>query len=134
MIYALDTNIISYILRDEYGVRERWRTEEALGNRAVIPVIVYYEAKRGLVYKGAADKLKSFERLCGSLSIKNLSVKDVDAASIIYSEGKKKGRPIEDADLLIAAQAVARGYTLVTNNIKHFKDIAGLRVENWVIK
>jgi len=39
---------------------------------------------------------------------------------------------IEDADLLIAAQSLNRGYTLVTNNLKHFEGIDGLKLINWV--
>jgi len=39
---------------------------------------------------------------------------------------------IEDADLLIAVQCILNGYTLVTNNVKHFKDIDGLVIENWI--
>ena len=42
------------------------------------------------------------------------------------------GAPIEDFDLLIASAAKARDLTLVTDNVKHFKGIEGLRIENWV--
>jgi tRNA(fMet)-specific endonuclease VapC len=97
MIYALDTNIISYILRSNSHVKTRWRHEESLGNQAVIPLIVY-----------------------------------MDVAARIYAECKKLGYPIEDADLLIAAQALSRDYVLVTNNTKHFQKISGLRLVNWV--
>jgi predicted nucleic acid-binding protein len=38
---------------------------------------------------------------------------------------------IDDGDLLIAAQAVNRGYTLVTNNGKHFGNVDGLMFEDW---
>jgi predicted nucleic acid-binding protein len=40
--------------------------------------------------------------------------------------------PPTHADILVAAQAVTRGYTLVTNNVKHFEGIDGLVIENWV--
>ncbi|MCL2827872.1 MAG: PIN domain-containing protein [Oscillospiraceae bacterium] len=43
MIYALDTNIISYILRDDKDVKARWLQEERTGNQVIIPLIVYYE-------------------------------------------------------------------------------------------
>ena len=131
MIYALDTNIISYLLRGDNAVTQRWRHERTQGNTSTIPIIAYYEAKRGLVAASATTKLKAFERICAALSVDALTIDDVDAASRIYSERKKQGKPIEDADLLIAAQAVARGYTLVTNNAKHFKDIAGLDIVDW---
>jgi tRNA(fMet)-specific endonuclease VapC len=36
------------------------------------------------------------------------------------------------ADELLAGQAMALNATLVTNNIKHFEQIPGLRLENWL--
>ncbi len=131
MIYALDTNIISYLLRGDNDVMLRWRQERTRGNTSIIPIIAYYEAKRGLVAANATTKLEAFEKLCTVLSVDALTLEDMNTASYMYAECKKQGKPIEDADLLIAAQAVTRGYTLVTNNIKHFEMITGLKVENW---
>lgn len=42
------------------------------------------------------------------------------------------GTPIDDFDLLIAASAYANNLVLVTDNLKHFQNIEGLTVENWV--
>ena len=69
--------------------------------------------------------------LCKRWKTYELTVKDIDAAALIYSERKKQGRPIEDTDSLIAAQVVANGYTFVTDNTNHFEDIDGLSLENW---
>jgi len=38
---------------------------------------------------------------------------------------------VGDADILIAAFCIVNGYTLVTDNVKHFENIAGLRLMNW---
>ncbi|MFO7865930.1 MAG: VapC toxin family PIN domain ribonuclease, partial [Candidatus Aminicenantes bacterium] len=38
---------------------------------------------------------------------------------------------IQDMDILIAATALTHNLTLVTNNIRHFKNIPDLRIENW---
>ena len=133
MKYALDTNIISYIMRGEGGVKERWIKEESLGNFSTIPLIVYYEVKRGLLAVNATTKLNAFEKVCASLQIDDLNPQDMDIAARIYAERTKQGRPIDDADLLIAAQAISRDCTLVTNNTKHFEGIEGLSLENWVL-
>lgn len=45
---------------------------------------------------------------------------------------EKKGTPIGPLDTLIAAHAVARRLTLVTNNRREFSRVAGLAIENWV--
>jgi tRNA(fMet)-specific endonuclease VapC len=44
---------------------------------------------------------------------------------------RKTGTIIDDMDLLIAATALTMNFILVTNNEKHFRKIAGLRIENW---
>ena len=132
MIYTLDTNIISYLVRGDKAVIQRWRSERTQGNKSVIPIIACYEAKRGLLAANATKKLNDFEELCSVLGVEDLSRDDADTASRIYAELKGKGRMSGDGDILIAAQALSRGYTLVTNNIKHFKDIDGLLFENWV--
>lgn len=45
---------------------------------------------------------------------------------------EKKGKPIGPLDMLIAAAAISQKLVLVTNNVKEFKRIEGLMVENWV--
>ena len=46
---------------------------------------------------------------------------------------QKKGKSIEDFDLLIGSTALYLNYTLVTNNVKHFSLIPDLRIENWSV-
>ena len=131
MIYALDTNIISYLIRGDKKVTSRWLDERKHGNKSVIPIVAYYEAKRGLLAANATKKLKDFEELCSVLGVEDFSRNDADTASHIYAELKRKGKMSEDSDILIAAQVLSRSYTLVTNNVKHFKYIDGLIFENW---
>lgn len=45
---------------------------------------------------------------------------------------RAKGLLIEDLDLFIGSMVVATGYTLVTQNVKHFSRIEGIKIENWV--
>ena len=132
MIYALDTNIISYMLRGDKEINRRWRREESIGNTSVIPLIVYYEVKRGLQIVEAKTKLEAFLHLCGDLTVEDLTTTDIDTAIRIYAERRKQGNLIEDADLLIAAQCITNDYTLVTNNTRHFECIDGLKYINWV--
>jgi len=44
----------------------------------------------------------------------------------------RKGSPIGEFDTLIAAHAIALDLTLVTNNVKHFRRVRGLKLENWI--
>ncbi len=58
-----------------------------------------------------------------------------DAAADEYAEVRtqleQKGTPIGAMDMMIAAHARAIDATLVTNNIKHFRYVQGLALENW---
>ena len=54
-----------------------------------------------------------------------------DMASVLYVQTRKVGRPVGDADILIAAFCQVNGGTLVTNNLRHFEHIEGLKVVNW---
>ena len=67
----------------------------------------------------------------------NLNILPFDTGSgKIYGKLKaqleKKGLPKSEPDLRIAAIAIQHNMVLVTGNIKHFIDIPGLNVENWI--
>ena len=139
MTYALDTNIVSYILRENESiamresaaVKSRLAMEIARNNDIVIPPIVYYEIKRWLNTAGAEKKERMFKRLCADadMSIKQI---ELDTAALIYSDLKQRGKPTTDADILIASFCMVNEYTLVTNNTKHFVDIENLAYVNWI--
>jgi predicted nucleic acid-binding protein len=132
MIFALDTNIISYVLNGNLDLAEKLESVTKSGDNIVIPLMVYYEVKRGLLANNATAKMKVFDKLCLRIYIHNLTIFDMNTAASIYADRKSKGRVIDDSDLLIAAQCVTQGYTLVTHNTKHFEDIDGLLVVDWV--
>ena len=50
----------------------------------------------------------------------------------VRAELERRGTPLGDADLRIAAIALARGLTVVTGNVRHFQRVPGLPVENWL--
>ena len=60
---------------------------------------------------------------------------DADAArryGEVRAELERQGTPIGDADVRIAAIALARRLIVVTGNIRHFQKISHLTVENWL--
>lgn len=54
-------------------------------------------------------------------------------AAEIRARLRRLGRPIGGYDALIAGQARAREWTLVTSNVREFERIEGLKLENWSI-
>jgi predicted nucleic acid-binding protein len=120
------------MLQDNDSVYSRYFDALSHGNTCVIPLIVYYEVRRVLKANGATRKMYSFEKIRTEFVIDDLTVEDMDTAANIYADRKSKGVLIDDADLLIAAQCITRGYTLVTHNARHFEGIDSLRIEDWV--
>ena len=131
MIYALDTNIVSYMIKNNRTVNARYEKVISRNDNCIIPLMVYFEIRRGLLANDAHNRTRLFENLCLDLDVEKLSVDDIDVAAKIYAERKPKGKPMYDTDLLIAAQCINRGYVLVTNNTDHFDDVEGLLVEDW---
>lgn len=131
MIYALDTNIISYMLKTDKQVIERYLSEAEKGCECVIPPIAYYEIKRGLYAINATAKMNHFDALCREFTVGEMNTDIWEKAARLYDSHRKQGKPVEDADLFIAAFCLINQYTLVTNNTKHFSAIDGLEVVNW---
>ena len=57
---------------------------------------------------------------------------DAEIYGIIRAELERRGEPIGPYDIQLAAQALGRNYTFVTNNTKEFERIKNLKLKNWV--
>ena len=129
--YAVDTNIVSFMLRGNKQLQERVYREANSGAGVIIPPIVYYEIKRGLISVQATVKLAAFERLCKMLGVGEMDTKTLDKAAGIYAALKNSGRLIDDSDILIAAYCLAHNHTIITDNTRHFDRVDGLALVNW---
>jgi len=131
--YALDANIISYLLDRRLDIQRKMRelpTKEDIVT-FVIPPVAYYEVLRGLYYKDANNKLRMFRKFCVTYDVGVMDRDCWDTAAGIYACLRKMGKPIEDADIQIAAFCLVNDMTLITNNVSHFSRIPELKWENW---
>ena len=131
MIYSLDTNIISYMLQKNDLVLENYKQEIKKGAECIIPPMVYYEIKRGLLYKNALVQAKSFDNFCKEFKVGEMNRKAWDKAAQIHAYLRQRGRIIDDGDIIIAAFCLANAFTLVTNNKRHFENVNGLEFVDW---
>jgi len=131
MIYALDSNIISYLVDNNKQIISQARDICSNGGSIVIPPMVYYEVLRGFRHRRSPKKESAFFHTCSMFPVGKMNIDTWEKAADIYGKSRKTGRVIDDGDILIAAFCVTNGYTLVTNNEKHFKGIEGLAIENW---
>jgi tRNA(fMet)-specific endonuclease VapC len=138
-MYLLDTDTLTHLHAGNANVVERLKSvaEEDVG----ITIITKVEVLRGRIdYLIKAETgeslLKAQELLFRTEALLNdLLIVPVDrAASIEFDRlrSEAKFRKIGRADLLIASITLANRATLVTRNLRHFKQIPGLKLENWV--
>jgi tRNA(fMet)-specific endonuclease VapC len=128
--YALNSNIVFYLLRDNEDVKQRYRKEILAGNDIIVPPMVRYEVNRWLLLKNATTKMAVFERL-NEFGQPDIGKAVWDEAANLYVASRRRGKPIEDFDLLIAAYCLVNDFVLVTNNTRHFEEIDSLRLTNW---
>ena len=132
--YLFDTDIISSLMKSGASRNLMERLKAATGAIQAISSITVYE-----VYYGAHRSVdpRRFIRLFETkvLPVVEILPFDDNAARIagkLRAERERSGKPIAPGDLQIAAVALASGSILITGNTRHFQDIPGLDVENWL--
>ncbi|GAA6618434.1 PIN domain-containing protein [Scytonema sp. NUACC26] len=102
------------------------------GNQVFLSCITYYEVKRGLLSINATRQLADFHQFCTDYEFLFLDdIVIIEQACKIHADLKIKGRPIQDADVLIAATTITRGLVLVSND-SDLMMVEGLNLENWL--
>jgi predicted nucleic acid-binding protein len=128
--YLLDTNILSAVIRKEARADQRFRQAVDDDDILLLSVVVFYEIRRGLLKRDARKQMITLEHLANQLAWCDVIQGDWEQAAWMWVERAKIGKPIADADVLIAAQAKRLEAILVTDNEKDF-DSLGITVENW---
>ncbi|MHB1688531.1 MAG: type II toxin-antitoxin system tRNA(fMet)-specific endonuclease VapC [Ignavibacteriaceae bacterium] len=131
MKYLLDTNICIYIIKKK-PEKVIGRFLEYKPGDIVISSITAAELNYGIEKSSEPDAntvaLKEFFQ---PLIILDYTQDDAETYGKIRAGLERKGTPIGAMDLLIASQTLSRGLVLVTNNEKEFKQVKGIRIENW---
>lgn len=128
----LDTNICIYVLKEHpESVLERFQQHEELH----LSAIVYAELWSGIEKSPAKIHKARESQLLYFLSMLTVHAWDEAAARAyakLHTALQQSGQMIGNMDLLIAAHASSLGARLITNNIREFTRIEGLKLENWV--
>jgi tRNA(fMet)-specific endonuclease VapC len=127
----LDTNICIYLIKHK-PERVFHRLQQHDPSDICISSVTYAELMHGVEKSQAVEK----NRLALTLLLANIEILDFDSSAAeaygkIRADLEKRGTPIGPLDLMIAGHAKALGYTVVTNNVREFERVDGLKVENW---
>ena len=130
MKYLLDSNICIHFLRGKYNIIEKLN-EVGIDNCAISEITLAELVFGAEKSDNPKKNHKLIEKFIGQLSI--LPIFDA-----IKTYGKEKarlqseGKMISDFDLLIGSTSIENDLILVTDNIKEFNRIKGIKIENWV--
>jgi tRNA(fMet)-specific endonuclease VapC len=131
MKYLLDTNACVDYLSGRYPAvvsRIQRSLPSDLGLSAVVVAELRYGADRSARPKANHSRIDVLVAEVPFLDF------DLDAASAygrLRSRLEAAGTPIGPNDMLIAAQALSRGLTVVSDNVGELQRVKGLRLENW---
>jgi tRNA(fMet)-specific endonuclease VapC len=133
VLFLLDTDIASYIIKGGYGPIEKRLAATAIGD-VFISAITRAELMFGLKTLGPRHHLHrdvaNFLSTGGQMAWDGAAA-DVHAA--LRYQLNKAGTPIGTMDTFIAAHGISLGATLVTNNMRHYRQIRmPIRLANWM--
>lgn len=130
--FLLDTNIIGAAMRGEPRALLN-RIANLAPERLHISSLVLAELEFGAEKSDrAAAILTAVREVTAGMTPAPFTANDAAIYSRIRTALERRGAGIGAMDTLIAAQAVARGLVLVTDNLREFRRVPGLQCENWM--
>lgn len=130
-MYLLDTNICIALIDTHPQALQQFYRKYA---QCCVPTIAIAELYKGAYYSDrVSENLQDIEEFLSLIpTIVEFDRKAAVEFGQIQGELKQLGKPTEDLDALIAAIARSRHDIVVTNNIRHFREIPNLQLENWL--
>lgn len=132
MIYAMDTNTIIRLLNHDKSVVAKRDVAVMTGNQFIIPPVVDYEIRRGLLYRPSPKKENLYNSFRNYYGVGSMTSEMWTKAVHVYVDLRRKGFTVGDDDIFIAAFCLVGDYKLITRNIKDFENIDRLQYENWI--
>ncbi|MFQ0828961.1 type II toxin-antitoxin system VapC family toxin [Serratia fonticola] len=133
--YMLDTNICSFIMREQpEAVIKRLEQAVLRNHRIVVSAITYAEMRFGAIGKKASLRhAQLVDAFCARLdAVLPWDWAAVDATAEVKAALSAAGTPIGPNDTAIAGHAIAADAILVTNNTREFARVPDLKLEDWV--
>jgi tRNA(fMet)-specific endonuclease VapC len=132
MSYLLDTNIVSYSLKNNLKIKQKLEVMKFQDVDIFISCITYFEVKRGFLVIDSPKQRERFDQMCQDYQIIFLDdLAILEKAAEIHANLRLGGLPIQTEDILIAATAMVKDLIVVSNDTDLAR-VEGLNLENWV--
>jgi tRNA(fMet)-specific endonuclease VapC len=133
LTYLLDTNAVIAVLKNQPArVRDRLRRARSEGASIAVSSVVLYELWYGVARSERrsenAERLRVF--LSADIGVLPFDEQDAKTAGDLRATLESAGRPIGPY-LLMAAQALRMGATMITANVSEFRRVDGLSWQDW---
>lgn len=129
--YLLDTNIVSDLMRHPRGPVAQRMAKAGL-EQVALSIVVASELRFGMTKVPGHRLAQRLDLILTQVPVLPLDTPCEIHYADIRSALERAGTPIGPNDLLIAAHARALGVVLVTDNVREFARVPGLKVENWL--
>jgi tRNA(fMet)-specific endonuclease VapC len=131
--FLLDTDTCIYALKGHSMVLGHLLAKSPVD--VGVSVVTEAELRTGAAKSTSPKKtLRRVESFLAPLGRAELVSSDAIRYAQLRAKLERDGTPIGPLDMFIAAQAVARGLVLVSNNTREFGRVPGLRLENWTLQ
>jgi tRNA(fMet)-specific endonuclease VapC len=131
LTYMLDTNICIYVMKNyPPALREKFNTlAEQLCISSITLGELHYGAEKST---RRADNLMAIEHFVARLDVLSFGDKAAVHYGQLRAELERLGKPCGPHDIQIGGHARSEGLIVVTNNMREFARMPGIRTENWV--
>jgi len=132
---SLDTSVLVDLMRARTPrIMQAYERARESGHPIVVSPVVIHELVSGALSGRQPEReLAKIDQVVMPLTLVDLTPDDAFATGRLRAELRNLGRPIGDLDTLIAGQALARGWAVVTGNLRHFALVDGLAIADWSV-
>jgi predicted nucleic acid-binding protein len=128
----LDSDVLSYYFSGDTKIHDKIKETINTGEKIALTVMNVYEILKGFKWRKNNNKEIMFDKFLETVPVFAIDDSVIELATDIYADLRGNGKTISDADILIAAIVIKNNGKLVSNNIKHYKDIQKLELINWL--
>jgi tRNA(fMet)-specific endonuclease VapC len=130
MRYLLDSDTCIFALRDNPQVMSR--LFKLHPSEWAISSLTSFELYRGITRGLRGDVARQTDQFIQMAQVLKFGERESKLAAEIEQTLRALGKPVGVVDVLISSHAMSQGLVLVTNNTKHFEQVPGLTLENWL--
>ena len=132
--YLADTNILGYLTRRSSAPLQSRMRAAMEAHEVAISVVTRAETRFGQRLLNPDDRRHAtIDALLQEMPVLMWTSDAADRYGDLAATLQRKGQPIGTMDTMIAAHALAESLILVTHNIRDFKRVPGLVIEDWAV-